>query len=133
GNNMGGSTVRSMINANPLFMNPPAVSDAIPNQPGTGWFNDALNPLQLGNKLELQAGSAAINAGIDPLTLTSDGGLRAVLGQYAYEDINGVTRPQGGTFDLGAYEHGGSGGSTPTLIATLTNTPITARTNTPIA
>ena len=45
-----------------------------------------------------------------------------------------MSRPQGSSFDLGAYEYGGSGGgATSTPIATLTNTPITARTNTPVA
>src|SRR5439155_14001537 len=125
--------VRNMMNANPMFVNPPAVSDSIPTQPGTGWFWDALNPRQLGNMLELQAGSPAINAGIDPATLTSDPNIRSVLQQYTSQDIKGVARPQGAAFDLGAYEYrSGSGGSTPTPIATLTNTPIPARTNTPV-
>src|SRR5205823_1997463 len=94
--------------------------------PGTGWFWNALDPRQLGNGLQLQGGSPAINTGIDPVTLTSDPDIQAGLQQYVYRDINGVARPQAGAFDLGAYEYNGvipTATSTPTPTPTQTSTP----------
>jgi hypothetical protein len=119
-----------MINADPLFVDPPYVSDDIPTVPGTGWFWDALDPRQLGNRLQLQWVSPAINTGIDPTTLTTDPALQAGLRQYVYQDIVGVPRPQAGAFDLGAYEYRGVL-PTPTTTPTFTSTPTITQTSTP--
>lgn len=66
----------------------------------------------------LQAGSPAINAG-------------ANLGSMGAHDFFGNAIPQGGVYDIGAYESGGGPvpTSTPTNTLTRTNTP--APTNTP--
>src|SRR5207249_350391 len=90
------SVLNNLINADPRFIDAPYVSDQIPAVPGTGWFADALDPRQLGDGLQLRGNSPAINAGIDPTTLTGDPDLQAGLRRYVYQDINGVSRPAGG-------------------------------------
>src|SRR5207248_8539709 len=47
-----------------------------------------------------------------------------------YQDIEGVSRPQERSFDLGAYEY--VGGGVPTT-STPTSVPVSSRTNTPVA
>ena len=50
--------------------------------------------------------SPAIGAGIDPTTLPNlPAEIVNDLRTYVYTDINGKARPQGGSFDLGAYQH----------------------------
>jgi hypothetical protein len=98
-------SVVALSQGDPLFVNPPVVSDTVPTSPGEGWFRNALNPLKLGTGLQLQAGSPAIDAGIDPTTLTTNSAIRAALQQWVTTDINGVARPQGKAYDLGAYEY----------------------------
>ena len=87
-----------LINANPLFVNPPSL--------GIGAYSSSLTPSLLGTGLTLQATSPAYNRGIDPSTLS---GLAASivsdLKKYIYTDINGKARPQGSGSDLGAYQH----------------------------
>src|SRR5207249_6279314 len=49
----------------------------------------------------------AYNRGIDPSTISGmPSAIVTDLKKYVYTDINGVARPQGGAFDLGAYEYG---------------------------
>jgi hypothetical protein len=54
--------------------------------------------------LTLRSGSPAINAGIDPTTLTTNSSLKSDMSAYIYTDINGNARPKGGAFTLGAYQ-----------------------------
>lgn len=87
-----------LIQANPLFVNPPSLT-----QYG---YSSALPPLQLGNDLTLQSGSPAYGQGIDPSTLPGlPSAIVSDLKNYIYTDINGKARPQGGGSDLGAYQH----------------------------
>jgi hypothetical protein len=86
------------IHANPLFVNPLTIS--------AGQYGSALAPANLGNALMLQAGSPAIDQGIDPTTLPGlNANILAGLRQYLLRDINGISRPQGKGFDIGAYEY----------------------------
>jgi hypothetical protein len=86
------------IRANPLFVNPLATS--------AGQYGSALDPASLGNALMLQAGSPAIDQGIDPTTIPGlNANIIAGLRQYGMSDINGNARPQGNGFDIGAYEY----------------------------
>jgi hypothetical protein len=51
--------------------------------------------------------SPALQKGIDPATLPNlSETVITDLKKYIYTDINGIARPQGGTPDLGAYQHG---------------------------
>jgi Ig-like domain-containing protein len=97
-NNFSYSDPTQLINANPLFVNPPSLS--------IGGYTSSMAPSLLGTGLTLQATSPAYNRGIDPSTLS---GLAASivsdLKKYIYTDINGKARPQGGGSDLGAYQH----------------------------
>jgi len=87
----------NFISANPLILNPPPAAP--------GGYSTALDPTQLSTALTLQAGSQAIDAGIDPLSLAGlDSNIRNDLTAHVYADINGRARPQGAAFDLGAYE-----------------------------
>ncbi|MFA5860034.1 MAG: fibronectin type III domain-containing protein, partial [Elusimicrobiota bacterium] len=51
--------------------------------------------------LSLQANSTAINAGLNTVS------------SYVVNDYNGIGRPQGAGYDLGAFEYGSGGGTTP--------------------
>jgi hypothetical protein len=59
----------------------------------------------MGNDLHLQLSSPGIGAGIDPSSLTNNPALISDMRSYIYSDITGNPRPQGGPFDLGAYQH----------------------------
>ena len=88
----------SFMQANPLFVSPPSL--------GLGGFVSSLAPSLLGNGLNLQASSPAYSRGIDPSTISGlSSSIAADLKKYIYTDINGKARPQGGSFDLGAYQH----------------------------
>ena len=87
-----------LINANPLFVNPPSLS--------IGGYTSSLAPSLLGTGLTLQASSPAYNRGIDPSTLSGlAASIASDLKKYIYTDINGKARPQGSGSDLGAYQH----------------------------
>jgi hypothetical protein len=86
-------------NANPLFIAPPSV-----NSTATGQYMSAIDPKTLGNALELQAGSPALNKGVDPTTLPNvPSAIINDLKKYIYKDIRGNPRIAGSSFDLGAY------------------------------
>ena len=85
----------------PMFIDPPQVDSSLAN-PQSG----ALAPWNLASRLQLQAGSPMVNAGIDPRTATGmTDALRTGIDEFLSSDILGVPRPSGGGFDLGAYEH----------------------------
>ena len=87
-----------LINADPLFANPPSLS--------IGGYAMSLAPSLLGSDLTLLATSPAYNPGIDPTTLSGvPTNIVSDLKKYIYTDINGKPRPQGGGSDLGAYQH----------------------------
>ena len=97
-NNFSYSDPSQLINADPLFVNPPSLS--------IGGYSTSLAPSLLGTGLTLLATSPAYNRGIDPSTLPGlSSSILSDLKQYIYTDINGQARPQGGGSDLGAYQH----------------------------
>lgn len=88
------------LNADPLFVSPLLLD---PNTDGQ--YATAAPPAQLKGRFRLQSASPAINAGLDPTKLNGVAPeIIAGLQQYVLKDINGAPRPQGGGFDLGAYE-----------------------------
>jgi len=97
-NNFSYSNPAQLINADPLFLNPPSLS--------IGAYSTSLAPSLLGTGLTLPATSPAYNRGIDPSTLSGlASAIVSDLKNYIYVDINGTARPQGGGSDLGAYQH----------------------------
>ncbi len=85
----------------PLYVNPPYVDPS-----AGGQYANALDAASLTNQLQVQAGSPALNAGMDPSTIAGiPSAIQSDLKRYIYTDINGQPRPQGGAFDLGAYEY----------------------------
>ena len=95
------SAPAQLIQADPLFVNPPVFDPT-----ALGQYATALPPSQLGNRLALLPTSPAYNRGIDPSTLSGlPANIVSDLKQYIYVDINGKARPQGGGCDLGAYQH----------------------------
>ncbi len=92
-----------MLRADPLFIDPPYVN---PDHRDDGQFRDAIHPEEIGNRFALRAESSAINAGIDPRTLTSNASIRTGMTQYLLTDLAGNLRSSNGTnWDLGAYEY----------------------------
>lgn len=99
-NNFVHSDPYQFIHANPLFEDPP-VFDPVQN----GQYAAALLPTLLGGKLMLRSNSPALRRGVDPSTLPDlPAAIVADLKKHIYRDINGSPRPQGGPFDLGAYQ-----------------------------
>jgi serralysin len=96
--NFAPSAGAGFIQGDPLFMNPPSLTG--------GQYATALAPSLLGSGLMLLPASPAIGKGIDPTTLPNlPTEIVNDLKAYAYTDINGKARPQGGGVDLGAYQH----------------------------
>jgi hypothetical protein len=99
-NNFTYSDPSQLIQADPLFANPPVLGSTGPGQSASG-----LSPSQLGDRLALRPSSPAIAEGIDPSTLPNlPPPIVTDLKKYIYTDINGNVRPNGGPFDLGAYQ-----------------------------
>jgi hypothetical protein len=97
GYNFSYSDPSQFISANPLFVNAPSLT--------LGGYSSALPASQLGNGLEVLAGSPAYNQGVDPAAISGQSSVIVIdLKKYIYTDINGKARPQGGA-DLGAYQH----------------------------
>lgn len=97
----------------PQFVNPPLVPTNC-----TSCYSTALDPTQLGNALMLQSTSPAIDAGINPATLVT-GNLSTDMAAILSRDINGVTRPQGAGYDLGAYEYVANAPSSPSNLTAV--------------
>ncbi len=87
------------FNLDPQFVSPPSINPNLGHQ-----YASATDPALIGTALTLQGSSPAINAGIDPSTIS---GLPAQiltdLRLYIYSDINGIGRTAG-NWNLGAYQ-----------------------------
>jgi parallel beta helix pectate lyase-like protein len=91
-----------LLQADPLFLDPPVLDPKLPGQYAT-----VLPPSELGRRLALLPSSPAIARGIDPATLGNlPPAISTDLKKYVYSDIKGNRRPPGGPFDLGAYQSG---------------------------
>ncbi len=90
-----------LLQAAPLFVNPPP-----DNASAGGQYANAMDPVMIGNSFHPRTNSPAIERGIDPTTITGiSSEIVAGLASYVYADIEGHSRPKGGPFDLGAYQH----------------------------
>jgi hypothetical protein len=99
-NAMPSSRPSQFIWADPLFVAAPDFPSALEKQRG-----DTPPPQLLADRLMLLPGGPALGKGMDPSTLPGlPGEIVAVLKKYIYTDFNGKPRPQGGPFDLGAYQ-----------------------------
>lgn len=84
----------------PGFIGPPSLRNVTGSRQ-----RRALQPWRVGNLLALRAGAAPIGKGIDPRkTPGATPAIRRGLTRYALSAMAGVRRPQGGRFDVGAYE-----------------------------
>jgi hypothetical protein len=89
-----------LLQADPMFLSPPDFKSR-----GNATLADPVAPAMIAEGLKLQRSSPALRKGIDPAsvprlseTIVMD------LKEYAYMDIEGRARPQGGSPDLGAYQ-----------------------------
>ncbi len=85
----GGGDVNINAEANSIFAHPMLAAPAEPVHGVDTWATIVA-------RFKPQAGSPAIDAGFD-------------LGSLVADDINGVVRPVGAAFDIGAYEHTAAG------------------------
>jgi hypothetical protein len=86
--------------ADPLFADPPFVDDERKRQ-----YRDAADPVRSAERFGARPGSPLIDAGIDPRSaegVTPE--LRAGLERFLGRTVDGVRRPQGSGWDIGAYE-----------------------------
>ncbi len=90
----GAATTSALINKDPMFTNPPVGST----------YQNALAPWTIDTHFVPKEGSPAINAGVDPRTLTSDANLKTDLQVLLATDATGTARVKGEQYDLGAYE-----------------------------
>jgi len=89
-----------LMEADPLFINAPALDLTVSGPYATVW-----HPSRIGNGLALLPSSPAIGRGIDPAGLPKlPKNIVTDLKKYVYTDIDGNKRPRGGPFDLGAYQ-----------------------------
>lgn len=94
------SSGSSFLQADPRFVKPP-VFDPKSDQP----YEKGVPPSDLGLGLSLQTSSPALRRGIDPAALPHiPRAIQGDLKKYVYSDIAGNPRPEGGPFDLGAYQ-----------------------------
>ena len=104
-NNFAPSDPSQFIDADPLFVRPPALGSVLSDKQ-----TRALPPpsFSLGNGLALLPSSPAIGKGTDPAALPQlPKNIVTDLKKYIYTDINGNRRlPGSGGFDLGAYQSG---------------------------
>jgi hypothetical protein len=99
-NASGSSDPSQFILGDPLFVAPPDFPQELEKQSGV-----VPRPQLLGNRLTLLPDSPALGKGVDPSTLPGlPGKIVGDLKKYIYTDFNGKPRPQGGPFDLGAYQ-----------------------------
>ena len=88
------------LEGDPLFVNPPHFDAKSEKQ-----YEKAPAPSQLGKGLMLRPSSPGLKKGIDPSTLPNlPKEIVTDLRKYIYVDIDGIPRPKGGPFDLGAYQ-----------------------------
>lgn len=86
--------------ADPMFTNPPAVKPADDKQ-----WQSAVDPITLTNQFSLKDASPALNAGVDPQTISgTEKAITDDLKAALSTDIAGSARPKGSGFDIGAYE-----------------------------
>ena len=99
GLNFTSSDPSQFFNLAPQLVSPPSINPNLGHQ-----YASATDPALIGTALTLQASSPAINAGIDPSTVS---GLPAQiivdLKHYIYSDIDGVARTAA-NWNLGAYQ-----------------------------
>jgi hypothetical protein len=102
----GGAQIRrvsdpaQIILTDPLFVRPPHFDTE-----AKGQYGSAIAPSELANGLALRPDSPGLRKGIDPSTLPNlPEAIVNGLKQYVYSDIEDHPRPQGGPFDLGAYQ-----------------------------
>ncbi|HKV60692.1 MAG TPA: right-handed parallel beta-helix repeat-containing protein [Candidatus Acidoferrum sp.] len=90
----------SFLEANPEFVNPPSWNSSRERT------RPSIPELKLqSGGLELRESSPALRKGIDPALLPHlPAAILADLQKYLYKDVEGRPRPQGGPFDLGAYQ-----------------------------
>jgi hypothetical protein len=89
-----------LLPGDPLFVNAPYFHPT-----NGGQYANALAPWLLYDGLELQVVSPARRIGIDPSTIPGvPSAIVNDLRKWIYRDIKGNPRPQGGLFDLGAYQ-----------------------------
>ncbi|MDE2172757.1 MAG: right-handed parallel beta-helix repeat-containing protein, partial [Patescibacteria group bacterium] len=118
-----GAAMNTGLNVyNNLWLNTPTTTSFIVNQANatyTATANTQADPLFVnpqGHDFHLTSGSPAIDTGIALSQVTTD--------------MDGVTRPQGSAYDIGAYEYS-SAGRNPTPTPTPTPTPSTTPTSIP--
>lgn len=90
----------TLLNANPLFLNPPTVSNTVGGQ-----YANAPSPSSLGNGMTVQSGSSAIGRGVDAATTCTNLPAQTItdMEAYIYGDIQGLARPHSGQ-NAGAYQ-----------------------------